>query len=76
MRAPKCSNCNTSMEPGYIPKGLRYNKTKMEWFEGEAIKSVWRGLRSSGTKQYFVTAYHCPQCRKIDLYSEKSMEEF
>jgi hypothetical protein len=52
------------MEKGLIDKGL--------WIEGE-----WNGLvkamtRPIGRKFSFTIAWHCPNCKKIELYSEDS----
>ena len=76
MRNPNCLFCHVSMEKVFIPMKSAQGKFKMEWFEGNPLQSFWKGIKPSGKKQYFVAAYHCPKCQKIDLYSEKEVEEF
>ncbi len=58
-----CKDCKVEMEKGIMDKCL--------WVEKELsglVKMLTRGF--PGIRWKRVNAYHCPNCKKIELYTE------
>jgi hypothetical protein len=68
--APKCSKCQTEMEPGYV-MDLGHGNTRRpaSWVEGEPEKSFWMGTKIAGKKQLQVHTFRCPKCGYLESYA-------
>lgn len=62
-----CPNCGgTAFSSGYIEDT---GQGAVRWFNAEAAPGLFGGLPRFGIDHYYVLAYLCQQCRRLELYA-------
>jgi Domain of unknown function (DUF6487) len=73
--SPKvCPKCGGHMTEGFVPEFIFAAMRELRWVEGSATPSFWQGLKTSGLKQYKLTAYRCDGCAFVELSAERPAE--
>jgi Domain of unknown function (DUF6487) len=74
-KSPKtCPKCGGAMTEGFILDRVSGGDRQSRWIEGTADPSFWTGIKTSGLKQYKLTAYRCDGCGFVELSAERPVE--
>lgn len=75
MKAPSCSSCSSEMLEGFVLDHGHYQyKAQQMWVEGTPEPSFWSGLKTSGRAAYYVTAFRCPDCGRLEFFAAAKAE--
>jgi hypothetical protein len=68
--AKQCPKCEGTMTDGYVVDQGYGTYAVPKWREGEPKKSLWVGLKLSGTKPLEITTWRCRRCGYLESYAE------
>ena len=68
-RSLSCPRCSGSMESGYILDEGYGTRTVAKWVAGEAVRSIWTGLKLRGKTRRDVVTYRCKRCGYLESYA-------
>ncbi len=68
-RAPECSKCSRTMEPGFVLEQTHGGLAQSSWVDGVPERSVWTRLKLTGHQRVVVTTFRCPPCRGVESYA-------
>jgi hypothetical protein len=68
-RSLSCPRCSGSMESGYILDEGYGTRTVAKWVAGEAVRSIWTGLKLRGKTRHDVVTYRCKRCGYLESYA-------
>ncbi len=57
------------MEAGYVVDEGYGTRTVAKWIAGEAERSMWTGLKTSGKDKLDITTYRCRRCGFLESYA-------
>lgn len=64
--APKCPDCRTPMEPGFIPDWSGGAVLQTHWYPGEPEQAklfgLWVGVKVDRKEMLPIEAHRCPSC--------------
>ena len=64
-----CPKCQGSMQEGFIPdtnSGMNFINS---WVEGSPEKSLLRGVKVEGKRQYRISVFRCDHCGYLESYA-------
>lgn len=64
-----CSQCQGTLTTGFILVETIGGHKPAEWIEGSPETSLWSGVKTTGKKRYFVKAYRCELCGRLEFYT-------
>jgi len=64
MRCPNCGG--TAFDPGYVEDT---GQGAVRWYNAEATPGLFGGLPRFGIDHFYVLAYRCQRCRRLELYA-------
>lgn len=69
MNAPKCQQCDTEMEKGFVPDyHHKMSSRRPTWVSGSPETSWFSGLNIPDL-QIPVTTYRCPICGRLESFA-------
>ena len=68
-RSLSCPRCSGPMESGYILDEGYGTRTVAKWVAGEAVRSIWTGLKLRGKTRHDVVTYRCKRCGYLESYA-------
>lgn len=70
MNTPTCKECSSEMLEGFVLDHGHYQyKAQQMWVEGKPEPSFWSGLKTSGREMFYVSAYRCPSCGRLEFFA-------
>lgn len=67
---PTCAGCSAEMAEGFvIDHGDMQYRMQQIWVSGKAETSFWSGLKTSDRDRFYVSAYRCGGCGRLDFYA-------
>ena len=70
MTAPRCRQCDTPMEEGFVPDTGHANAGyQSTWVAGLPERSFWYGLKLRDKRRHPVRTFRCPKCGLLESYA-------
>jgi len=67
---PKCADCGSPMEAGYIPDYLYLGVVQLAWHPGKIAIGLLGGMKAPNSWQGLqITAYRCTACGFLKLFA-------
>lgn len=64
-----CSKCGAETEEGFILDRTYGAKMPSDWIEGEPVKSIWTGTKTTDKLRYRVRTFRCVRCGYLESYA-------
>ena len=69
-QAKECPKCMGAMVDGFVVDHTHGGATVSSWIEGAAQKSIWTGIKLTGSTPIEITTWRCRRCGFIESYAD------